>query len=248
MRPILLTSLFLLMMSALWANCSLDSANAFFEKKQYSEAIREYTRQIDAGCQTHDHEYNLGNAYFEIHDLGNAILHYERALKIRPRDRDTRYNLITANARILDQFRQPSEFFLLKVWNRVRDSFGSLFWGIVSIILFFITIASIFIWLFHPKRNLKKWSFLSAFPLLLCSVLLIVFALQKSHNEHSKDNAIVLVESVSLLTIPNEKGEVLREVHSGTKVKILSRTGLYDQVTLPDGQKGWLATESHTPI
>ena len=56
----------------------------------------------------------------------------------------------------------------------------------------------------------------------------------------SYDKAIVFSPSVTVRSSPDESGTDLFLIHEGTKVMIEDTLGIWTEIKLEDGNKGWL--------
>jgi len=233
--------------SPVWT-CSLDNVEVAYKRHDYQSAIDQLNKQLKDGCASFSVYYNLGNSHLQLDDIGNAILNYERALKIRPTDKDIQYNLHTANLRKVDQFKPVSSLPLLNEYKTLRDRFNSEFWGFLSIGTMALFVVLLLCWMFLSNRKFKKWSFICSFPVLIATVLFVLTAIQRSNIEHGRNYAIVTHVEAPLQRSPDTKSPPTRQVHAGTKMRILNRTGVYNRVELPNGERGWLKSDTHKII
>ena len=74
------------------ASVHYDTAEAYYKRAKYKEALKEYKRAKGKGVDEHNRLHNIGNVYFKQKKFDDAIKAYEASLKIR-KDKDTKYNL-----------------------------------------------------------------------------------------------------------------------------------------------------------
>jgi SH3-like domain-containing protein len=52
--------------------------------------------------------------------------------------------------------------------------------------------------------------------------------------------AIVMTPQVNVLSAPSEDGTEIFTIHEGLKVKIVNKSGNWNEIRLSDGNVGWL--------
>jgi SH3-like domain-containing protein len=85
-----------------------------------------------------------------------------------------------------------------------------------------------------------KW--LSVVTVLLTAISLGILTL--AYTEYSKENcsefAVLMSKSVVIKSAPNEKGDVLFQLHEGTKIRLVDEVGEWRKIKLADGKVGWV--------
>ncbi len=236
-----LTLGFLLQTSVAFANIEQQQEEA---RKAYSEG--DYKQAI-ALYETIAHEgesdvlyYNLGNAYYKNNQIGKAILNYERALRLNASNEDAEFNLQLANSKIQDKI-DPVEVFFLTQWRRnLRALFSSNTWAWTSIVLFVLMLLGILGYAFSPYKWLRKTSFFLTFLFCALSITTFVFAQQQKNYMEQRAEAIVMEGSVTVKSSPDESGTELFVIHEGTKVYIKSSLNQWSEISLADGNVGWV--------
>jgi len=221
----------------------IDSANQFYAKNKFEDAISGYKSIIDSGVESSAIYYNLGNAYFKTNNIPKAIVNYERALLLNPNDEDIKYNLELANTFIIDKIESIPPFFL-KLWlNNFSMLMQSNNWAIISISGFIIFLIFSLIYLFTNKIVVKKLSFWFGIVIFIISISAFGFA-NRNKNLLTKNNtAIIMASSVTAKSTPDESGTDLFVVHEGTKVKVNDKIGNWVEIKLSDGNKGWILSQ-----
>ncbi len=221
-----------------------SEANAAYERSEYGYAIELYTQIIDQGLVSSDLYYNLGNAYFKNNMMGHAILFYERALRINPLNEDLNHNLAVAKAKIVDKPDQIPKLFYERWWITARSLFTMDGWAITSIILLILFFAISSLYLFSRTIGVKKSAFYSLLLIFGLLLLSVVFAKQQYNNFSSDRDAIIMETRVTAKSSPSVESSDLFLLHEGTKVRIRSQLGGFYEISLPNGNVGWIKQET----
>lgn len=210
--------------------------NAFYEQKLYDSAAACYERI--AALKPHNAEvyYNLGNAYYKLNKTAPAILNYERALRISPEYKDARENLSVAQARITNRIQPARELFFTEWWKAATRHDKTTTWAVWAAITFFLCMLLMVARRFAVGKNIPGQL---AGVLFFASLCLIGLAFSAAGSTNDKESAVVMVADAPLMN-SEQKGKPLMLVPEGTTVKIKSEKGVWVEVTLPDGRKGWL--------
>lgn len=226
-----------------WSQDFLESefekANQLYLDNDFTGAIEHYNSILQTGYSSGELHYNLGNAYFKSGKLGLSILHYEKAKKLLPRDEDLRKNLEMVRLRVADRIEVPR----LALWehvDRVRDYLTMKSLATLALLFYLLTLIAAAIYYFLPKGTLKKVTFLSAVLLLMVFILFgSVFGWRLWIEKNVKE-AVILADKVEVVSAPDSGAQGLFSLHAGVKVQIIGEFEQWDQISLPDGKKGWL--------
>lgn len=230
---------------ALMCSMSLSAQNkaeadTLYSQHHYAEAAEAYVKLLKT--RPHDAQllYNLGNSYYRLKDMSHAILAYERAAKLNPSDADCRHNLAMARAQTQDKFYSPSDLDIAWSFNKLVNIFGASGWAWLAVVAFALLLAAILVLRFSSTRRLKK----SAFAVILLSAVFVamfnIFALiqRSKYNDHS---SAIIMTTTKLMSTPDTTGTNLFTLHGGTKVSLNDTTlPAWTEVSLSDGQKGWI--------
>ncbi len=222
----------------LQAQSTFEEANALYAEANYTDAIAayEYLLQQESEAELY---YNLGNAYFRQNELAKAIINYERALRIRPYWKDARYNLRFAQSRIIDNIEDNNSFFLSQWVTSLRNLMNESAWALLSIVLFLLTLAGIFIFAFSHAVGWRKTGFHVAWVALLFSLCSMGFAASLHHRDTERAEAVIMQGIVNAKASPDKSGTDLFTLHEGTKVTIRSTVSEWAEITVGDN-RGWI--------
>lgn len=219
---------------------SKAAADTLYSQHHYAEAAEAYTSLLKANPDNAQLLYNLGNCYYRLKDIPHAILAYERAAKLNPSDGDCRHNLTLARAQTQDKFYSSSDLDIAWSINSFVNTFGAAGWAWLSALAFGVMLAAILLMRFSNVKWVKKWAFAVILLAVACIFLFIClsFVQRKKHSDHS--HAIIMT-TTKLMSTPDTTGTNLFTLHGGTKVSLNDTTlPAWSEVSLSDGQKGWI--------
>lgn len=218
-----------------------ENANNAYINGEYERAASLYTQILSRGEHSDKLYYNLGNAYFKQNRLGKAILNYNRALEMSPQDEDIAYNLALANARTIDKIESVPEFFVKRWIRELGYSLSSNSWAILSLIFFAIALTSAVAWLLSNVMTMRKAGF---FTMIICGVLTITSLIYSSAARERVLNgtqAIVMNIAAPVKSSPGAGSKDIFVLHEGTKVNVLEELDGWCEISIADGNKGWIA-------
>lgn len=234
---ILLISVFYLTISVIGQN-TFDTANALYATGNYTEAISHYDSLLTIAPSAELH-YNIGNAYYKAGDLGKCILHYERALRLRPHYQDAKYNLQVAQSRIVDNISANETFFLSQWTTMLMHLTSEQNWIWISVSLFLLALTSIMLFIFANPLFLRKTGFHTAWLSLLLSILCLLFAGVRHHENTTRKEAIIIQGIVNVKSSPDKSGTDLFVLHEGTNVTIKSTLSDWAEIRVGNNI-GWI--------
>jgi tetratricopeptide (TPR) repeat protein len=248
MRHILCVLIFLIIITeSVFANEALETfkkANMLYQNGYYSKAAVNYEKIINNGFENTELYYNLGNTYFRMNKIPNSIINYERALRLSPDDDDVIVNLNVANLRIVDKIEPVPKFFLVQWYDGIRNLFTSANWAVILIVFLWFVFISLAVFVFLESPFIKKFIFGTLIISVFISVMSLIFAVQQSSIENSRNSAIVFGPTVYVKSSPDEDGKDLFILHEGTKVNIVDAVGKWRKIKLANGNVGWVPGES----
>ena len=216
-----------------------EQANIAYQYNDFDKAISLYTQVVDMGFRSVELEYNLGNAYYKKDEKAKAILHYERALLLSPDDVDVVYNLKLVKKEMEVRDALP-DFFLLAWWKNMRALLTVGAWTIVGLVLWWIGFGGLCLWLKGKTRGQRKRGFIGGLALVVLSLLPFALAFNRMAYQEDSGHAIVMTKTAELKSAPDEVGVVKFQLYEGEKVEMMEYLGGYWQVTLANGDKGWV--------
>lgn len=240
---LVLSSIFILAIHLLSATENLiqfQQATQAYDSSNYAEAANIYEVLLDKNIVSSDLHFNLGNAYFKQNNIPRAILNYEKALKIDPNNEDAAYNLQLANGKTIDKIESIPQLFLYRWWRATFNLFSSETWAKIAIGLLFLSVAFSALYFFSQSVSAKKIGFYGATSLLVLVLFSWFLAQQQKSYLENTEYAIIIEPTVNINSSPSTGSSKLFVLHEGTKVKIEDQTDGWYEVSLPNGNKGWI--------
>lgn len=222
--------------------------NQAYTQGDYDAAAEHYTAILDA-AETTDMRayaavyYNLGNARFKQGELAQAILAYERSLRLDPTNKNAQYNLRFANTQVTDNIADTQIFFLRQWLLALRNSLPLQKWMWLSIVLFLLTLISVFVYAFAGSLSLRKTGFYTALVCLVISLSAFANAASLNHRDTRRAEAIITRGIVNAKASPDRTGTELFTLHEGTKVTIIETIGDYVNIHVGN-YDGWIPSNT----
>ncbi|MDR0810896.1 MAG: tetratricopeptide repeat protein, partial [Paludibacter sp.] len=215
-------------------------ANDEYAKANYSDAAEHYEAVIDEYGSSPEIYFNLGNCYYKLNETGKSILNYERALRLNPRYENAKINLQLARQRVVDNIIQPPPFFLRAWVNSLTAFLNSNQWLWTSVTLFVLCLAAFLFFIFGYNVALRKTMFYLAIALFCLSMTGAAFAAIRKNQTINHHDAIIMTGTVTVKSSPDKSGTDLFQLHEGTKVKVKSALGEWNEIVIGNGNVGWL--------
>jgi len=219
---------------------SMQQAGEHYRKGQFDEAIEIYDRLLNEGYEGTSLYFNLANSYYRIGKLGDAILNYERALKLSPSDEDVKHNLAFANLSTIDRIQPLPTFFLFQWWESILASLTVNGWTYLAFIMFILLIISIVIYFFAKTIFQQKLILFSGLGILGFFLVVLSLLIVKINREENVINGVVIEQSVTVKTSPDEKSTDAFVIHEGLKVNLEDKLDNWVKIKLADGKVGWI--------
>lgn len=221
-----------------------DKANTAYINADYAGALSCYDSIVASGHRGYKLYYNIGNTYFKLGQIGRSILYYNKALRLAPSDVDTNYNLSVANSFVKDKIERVPEFFVVGWMRALRLSLSSNTWAVVSLVALILALGLVLFYLLSQKMSLRKVGFFGA---LLCFVMFAVtagFSAIERREMTDPTEAIIMSSAAPVKSSPDNASKDLFVLHEGTKVKVVSSLDKWREVSIADGNKGWILSSS----
>jgi tetratricopeptide (TPR) repeat protein len=229
-------------------DAELKEAETAYSAEQYDKAAEIYESLLKNYGNSYELFYNLGNAYYKAGKVAPAMLNYERALLLKPGDGDIRFNLEMAKQMTVDKIEPKSEFFLAEWFRDVRNMMAVDSWATVGIFCFVMFIVCLVMFFFSKWMRLKKLGFYLGILLFIMVIFANVFAYGQKKELVDRRGAIVFTPTVTVKSSPDNSGTDLFVIHEGTKVFIKSAVGDWNEISLEDGNVGWVQKKDITVI
>jgi len=227
---------------------SVSAGNQLYNSGKYQDAIRKYQNVLSQGFESAELYFNLGNAFYKSGNATYAILNYERAKKLSPNDEDIQYNLELARKLIVDNIVPLPEAGFLRWWKQLISSQSINFWGTWSIATFFTFLALFGLFLLSRSFNIKRMAFWFSIVAISISAITFTFGSHLKSKLINHRSAVITDRSVRVKSSPSETGTELFIVHEGVTVELTDKLGDWVNVSLPDGNKGWVKESSMVRI
>ncbi len=226
----------------------VQAGNKHYVSNDYLKAAENWQAVIDSGFVASELYFNLGNSYYKMNNYARAILNYERALLLAPNNKDIKFNLDLANAHVVDKIDIIPDF-ILKRWIRsLIKIFTSNNWATISITTFILFLVLFIIYLFSAKLWIKQFSFYLFIISLIISASAFIFSSQRKKMIVERNSAIIMAPSVTVKSSPNEYGTNLFILHEGTKVETVDSVGVWNEIKISNGNKGWVQNSTFERI
>jgi tetratricopeptide (TPR) repeat protein len=222
------------------AQDTIQQANEAYAKGDFQAAANLYESIIRENGASAAIYYNLGNSYYKLNKVASSILNYERAILLDPSDKNIRFNLEIAKLKTVDKI-EPIETFFLTEWSHsLQNLFSTDEWCYFGIICFLLMITGLVLFFFSRKIVLKKLGFYMAVVLLVLAITGNIFAHNQKKRLTQRNTAIILVQTTTIKSSPDNSGTDLFILHEGTKVVLKSKLGGWNEIVTADGNVGWI--------
>lgn len=219
---------------------SMKQAEEYYRNAQFDEAIKIYEQLINDGYEGTSLYFNLANSYYRIGKLGYGILNYERALKLSPADEDVKHNLAFANLSTVDRIQPLPSFFLFEWWESLLASMTVNGWTYLAYLFFITLIIFISFYFFAKTIFQQKLILFSGLGILTIFLIVLSLLIVKINREENVIGGVVIGQSVTVKTSPDEKGTDAFVIHEGLKVNLEDRIDNWLKIKLADGKVGWV--------
>lgn len=231
-------------LNALSSDTLWSRANSAYIQNNYRQAIELYNAILARNEHSAKLYFNLGNAYFKENSLGRSILNYNRALLLEPEDEDAAYNLSLANARTVDKIDTVPEFFLKEWLCALAQSLGTNSWTWISIIALTIGFAATMLWLLAASMSRRKLGFYLGTVAMLIAFASTFFAHYQRSRILNSNEAVITNLMAPVKSSPDEGSKDIFVLHEGTKIRVGEELGGWSEITLSDGNKGWMLSSA----
>jgi tetratricopeptide (TPR) repeat protein len=217
-----------------------QAASAYL-KGDFRTTVDLYQQLVNQGVMRSEVYFNLGNAYYQLHDLGRALVNYRRAEEFIPRDEDLRLNLARVRVQRLDG--TSTEVGILdQIVGLTNTWLSPSEFGWVAIVLLWLCCGFIAIYLW--RTDWRKWA---RWAIVICSALFIiagVLGLTRYVIDALRKPAVIVDDSVAVMTGPATNYVQIFELHAATEVWIVEERNNWVRFQLPDLREGWIEEQA----
>lgn len=209
-------------------------ANAFYQQKNFEEAIIWYEKLAISKPENTPLYFNLGNAYYKANHIGQAVLNYKRALHCDPNFKAAKENLELTFNRIPNRIQTLPDIFFVQWWKSITRASLTNFWTILSLVFFLI-----FIGLLTTKKIKLNFNYPNYLNVLMFTFICIclLFSFVSTHRKFQIREAVVMVHDAPFQQqLANGSNKSL--IPEGTVIQLQSINGQKAKVILPDGREG----------
>jgi len=221
-----------------------SEANTFYKEANYTRAVGVYLSIEEQGFVNADLFFNTGNCYYKMNQVAPAIYYYEKALKVDPGHEDARFNLEFAQRMTIDVIETLPETFGQKFARKIIQPLSYETWGLIAVV--FSWLMALFFWryYFSGRSRIKLLFFNLSLGCLLGMALSLGFAYSNQRTVELERPAIVFAKKAVVSNAPSLGGELVFELHEGTKVQVLDALDDWKKIRIADGQTGWISSTS----
>jgi tetratricopeptide (TPR) repeat protein len=245
MKKVLVVIVFLLNLSlaAQSGQKIFEQANDQYIDGHYEKAIELYLSIEAMGMVSDDMYFNLGNCFYKQNNVARSIYYYEKALKINPRHEDAQINLAFAKRMTIDLIEELPKTVIQRFSENVIQKLPYDTWAVLAVIGSFL--ASLFFLLYHFSRSSGKklLYFNSTIFVSIVVFITLFFAYNNYKTVLNNREAIIFAQRTEIMNAPSDDGELVVELHEGTKVLILDELEDWKKIKIDDGTVGWINTE-----
>jgi tetratricopeptide (TPR) repeat protein len=213
-----------------------QTANTYYQNKQYDEAAKMYLLLIKKDKKNANAYYNLGNTYFHLKQYTNAVLYYEKAKKLEPENKYINHNIQLTNNKLFSKIEFSKEFFVTKQLKNVVHAKSSESWSIFMLVAFWLSVLLMCIHFFFSKKILFKIGLTAC----LLSFVFAYFTYTAYKAEHQQKFAIIMQTNAFLKSAPVESMNAATAIQSGLKVEVIDTDKNWLKVKLPNDKTGWI--------
>ena len=219
------------------------AGNDFYNNGQFEKALDSYFKVLNENYHSAELYFNIGNTYYKLDSIAHSIFYFEKAKKMSPMDRDIINNLGYAENMKIDLIEKLPKSQIENFQIYLFNIFSSNQLGYIILLLLWFFCILFSLYYFIRNSRLKKILFLisSLFFLLIATTFII--GIQKSIYDSSLTEAIVFEKQISVNDEPNDRSEVLFNLHEGTKVNIIEKLENWLKIKLENGAEGWIKSK-----
>jgi tetratricopeptide (TPR) repeat protein len=217
-------------------------ANDFYKNGQYTKAIQLYLNIEKSGLESDDLFFNLGNSYYKLNKVAPSIYYYEKALKLNPMHQDASNNLVFSKRMTIDIIEDLPKTFLQRFSLNVIQKLTYNTWAILAVTASFLAAVLFLLYYFSSSPKRKIFYFNTTILAVFVMIVTVIFAYSNYETTQKSRCAIIFSSKSEIKNSPSLDGEIVFELHEGTKVTILDVLSSWKKIKIADGKIGWVNT------
>jgi len=211
-----------------------------YKNENYTDAIANWDKVLEAGEHSAALYFNLGNAYYKLNQIGPSIYYYQKALQLAPNDSDIKNNLSFAQNATVDAIEPLPQTLFAKWDQQVSELMTYEGWAWTTAVAAMLLSLCFLMYYFSGLSGRKRVYFAG----FLISTFVMITAFTMSYRVFDRSlndrQAIVFAESTQIKSEPSMGGETSFVLHEGTQVQILEVDAEWFHIRIADGKEGWI--------
>ncbi|MFT4679776.1 MAG: tetratricopeptide (TPR) repeat protein [Litorivivens sp.] len=220
------------------AQSIFSKGNSAYEQDDFEGALAKY-QELEGEFMSLELYYNLGNTYYKLKDFPHAILNYERAMKVNPRDEDVKVNLRIANLQTKDKIDSLPSLGVEDVMDNLVSTSSISRWTLATIICFFLSALLIVLYILQSGKAARRLYMLGSIVVLIVGVVCLSGGNSASNRINAQTEGIIMLAKVDVLNEPSGD-QISFVLHEGTKVSIRQNRDNWLEISLANGNVGWV--------
>lgn len=217
-----------------------SKANTFYKNGLYSKATELYLNIEKSGLESEELFFNLGNSYYKLNKVAPSIYYYEKTLKLNPMHLDAANNLAFAKRMTIDIIEDLPKTFLQRFSSNVIQKLTYNTWAIIAVTASFLTAILFLLYYFSETPKRKIFYFNTTIFAVFAMTVTVIFAYSNYETTQKSSYAIIFSLKSEIKNAPSLDGEVVFELHEGTKVTVLDELSNWKKIKIADGKTGWI--------
>lgn len=220
-----------------------EKGNTYYNNGDYQAAIDTYEQILQTNFHSSELYFNLANAHYKLNNIAPSIYYYEKALLLYPANQDAQNNLAFAQKMTIDAIDVLPQDQISQSYKSLARNFTYNQWAVGVIVFLWLAFVGFVIYYFSFSSGYKRVFFGVTIVSFVLAVVFLTISFVEFSSYKNEQPAIVF-EPVSFRTEPNDRSEILFQLHEGTKVNITETINNWSKVSLSDGNVGWLLTDT----
>ncbi|MCM4166667.1 Cell division coordinator CpoB [Arenibacter antarcticus] len=217
-----------------------EEATTFYNDGEYQKAADNYLKILDNGEHSAALYFNLGNTYYKLNDIAPSIYYYEKALLLKPYDQDILNNLNFARNMTLDAIEPLPQSAVTKLINKVTSFLTFDQWAYIAVVFMILFVGFYISFYYFRFSTQKRIAFISSLVFLVFTLCAAALAYVQYDKFKTDRPAVVFAEQAPINSEPNNRSQLIFNLHAGTKVKVVDQLNDWKKIEIADGKTGWL--------